>query len=1019
MIMKVRITLFIFALLLVIAVPALLYAGTTGKIAGTITEESTGEPIVAANIYIEGRPLGAASDIDGSYAILNIPPGMYTVVVSMMGYQEVRFENVRVNIDLTTRIDATLQAQALEFETIVVTGERQLVIRDMTSSLTTTSADQIEALPVQQVTDILRLNAGIVESDGRLHIRGGRAGEVGYWVDGISATDIYDGRIGVTVENTAVQELQVISGTFNAEYGQAMSGIVNIITKEGSEKYSGQVKLYVGDYVSSDEIYNPYKSLVTEQDAATGLTKVVSSEREQVLEDFNPIFNGEISISGPVPMTKDKLTFFTNARYFYDEGYFYGIEWYRPNGTPGSNDIVAMNPSKRISFQGKLKYQLSNTISLTYNGFYNEWERDRTFYGFNSNDFSYTFNSHDYKYNPNGLPTSFGDGSSHIISLNHVLSSSTFYELRVNKYDTDLKQYVYKNSGTGNKYLVSVQEDTAKGIVAEVFDPTTAEGKDKLESIILLGGQYSYVPDPNGPVGYIHPNLINQPSSYSYMNAGMDITNTYRKTSYWIAKFDMTSQVNKANQLKFGSEVRLHELILNRYRIVPKTDANGQELTPFQPVAPAVGNIYRNEYNRKPIEISLYFQDKIEFNDIILNLGLRYDYFDSKSYLPADPADPNIYAPFKNEHKYANWVDMPADYDGTLGQYIQEKLDAGEIREYTPEERKSFMHKDVDAKMALSPRVGIAFPITSEGVIHFSYGHFLQIPEFQYLYSNPDYKITSGSGETLFGNPDLEPQKTVMYEIGLQQMLTDNISVDIILFYRDVRDWVGTSPLISTAKTGIRYSMFENKDYENVRGITLEIDKRLSGNYSFRASYTYQSAEGTYSNPTDAYNSALNNQAPVLALVPMNWDQTHTFNGQVIYDISDWTFSLIGRYWSGRPYTPQFARSETVGASAVTGLTNNSARRPNQTAVDLSINKYFRFKNSYYLNLFLNVYNLLDIRDETNVYTDTGTADYTTLIDPSRTPYHSDRVSTVEDYVVQPGWYTAPRQIHLGLMFGF
>ena len=161
--------------------------------------------------------------------------------------------------------------------------------------------------------------------------------------------------MGVTVENAAIQELQVVSGTFNAEYGQAMSGIVNIITKEGGEKYTGQVKIYAGDYVSSDQIYSPYKQLTTERDPSTGLTNIVSSERENVLDKLNPILNGEVSLSGPVPLIGKKVTFFANARYFYDEGYFYGVEWFKPNGTPGSNDVVAMNPYQRISLQGKLK----------------------------------------------------------------------------------------------------------------------------------------------------------------------------------------------------------------------------------------------------------------------------------------------------------------------------------------------------------------------------------------------------------------------------------------------------------------------------------------------------------------------------------------------------------------------------------------------------------------------------------------------------------------------------------------
>jgi hypothetical protein len=151
----------------------------------------------------------------------------------------------------------------------------------------------------------------------------------------------------------------------------------------------------------------------------------------------------------------------------------------------------------------------------------------------------------------------------------------------------------------------------------------------------------------------------------------------------------------------------------------------------------------------------------------------------------------------------------------------------------------------------------------------------------------------------------------------------------------------------------------------------------------------------------------------------MGWDQRHTLNAQLIYSISDWTLSLIGRYWSGRPYTPSYARSETVGASAVTGFTTNSARLPAQKSIDLTIKKLFRFSSNIHLGFFINIYNLLDQRDETGVYTDTGTAEYTTNADPSRVPYNTERVSTIEDYVLQSGWYMAPRQIQVGLILGF
>lgn len=1009
--MKVKITTFLFALLFFTVTQNLLYAGTTGKIAGVITDASTGEPIIGANVIIKGTTMGAASNVDGNYVILNVPPGVYALVISMVGYQKVEIEGVRVSVDLTTTVDVKLQPTAIELGgTIVVTAQRSLVTKDMTSSLSTMNAEQIRNLPVQNVQQVLRLSAGIIEDNGRLHIRGGRPGEVAYWVDGIASTDVYNGTVGITVENNAVQEIQIISGTFNAEYGQAMSGIVNIITKEGGKNYTGELKVYTADYVSTRNEYSMYKKLVTAKDPATGLTKIVESEKDYPLKRYNPYNNAEFSLGGPVPFTGDNVTFFTNGRYYYDEGFYYGINWFRPNGAPGDSSSVPMNPVKTSSMQGKLKFNLNENIRLSYSIYWNKSVRDRNYFG---------INAHDYKYVPYGLPKAYSEGFTHLLTLNHVLASNTFYELRLSRYHSENKQYVYEDPYQSINYLIHVFEDTANGI-AEQYLPNTEEGKKQLNSILAQGGKYEYVTDPNSPDGYIKPDWVNNnPTSYSFKNRGMDLNHTKRSTSYWIAKFDLTSQVSKSHQLKFGTEVRLHELTLNNFTIVPKTDASGQEIEPFLPAVPEIGNINRNDYNRKPREFSAYIQDKIEFNDIILNLGIRYDYFDANTVMPADPEDPNIYLPFKYQNKYANWVDMPSNYPGTIDQYIQEQLATGKIREYTPDERRAFMHKKVSAKSAVSPRLGIAFPITDKGVIHFSYGHFFQIPEFQYLYANPDFKLSGSSSTTLLGNPDLKPQKTVMYELGLQQEIIENVGVDLTIFYRDVRDWVGTSPLIKTARTSVEYSMYENKDYSNVRGITLKIEKRFTDNYSFRADYTFQKAEGTYSNPNDAYNAALNNQAPVLSLLPMNWDQTHTFNAQFIYNINDWTFSLIGRYWSGQPYTPSFPVSEAVGGSAVSGLTTNSARLPDQKSVDLNINKSFRLGSKLRFDVFLNIYNLFDQRDETSVYQDTGTADYTTTINPLKVPYNSSRVSTVEDYVLQPSWYTGPRQVQLGVAIGF
>ena len=215
------------------------FAGTTGKITGIVTDKTTGEPLPFVNIIIVGTNLGAATDIDGNYVILNISPGNYSVKAQYIGYQAVLVENVSVSIDLTTTVDFTLSESAVELEEVVVQGKADLLKKDVTSSQSLVSADQIEVLPVSEFNDVLQLQAGVTrDAAGDFHIRGGRSNEVAYWVNGVSITDGYDNSRGLQIDNYSVQELQVISGTFNAEFGNAMSGIVNTVTKEGKQGLS-------------------------------------------------------------------------------------------------------------------------------------------------------------------------------------------------------------------------------------------------------------------------------------------------------------------------------------------------------------------------------------------------------------------------------------------------------------------------------------------------------------------------------------------------------------------------------------------------------------------------------------------------------------------------------------------------------------------------------------------------------------------------------------------------------------
>jgi hypothetical protein len=992
-----------------------LMASTTGKIAGLIVDSETKEPLSGVNVILEGTLIGAATDLDGIYTIINIPPGTYVLRVSMMGYKTYRMENVQVKIDLTTTINFDLQPTVLDVgEEITVVAIRPLVQKDMTSSLTSVGSDEIESLPVQEFRDILELQAGIVRDGNNLHIRGGRAGEVSYWIDGVSTTDAFSGKMGVEVENNAIEELQVVSGTFDAEYGQSMSGIVHIITKEGREKYTGQVKAYVGDFISNDESFYVCKNVLTQTDPATGNTVTVG-EMENPLRKFNPVYNGEFSLSGPVPLLTDKLSFFVNGRYYSSEGHLYGRDWFTPLGKPGDQSLVPLEPYNKISTQGKFTFQPRVNLKISYILFWNEWKNDRIY----NRELGYdgTVTGHNFKYNPGGLPQKKGYGITQILAWNHVISPSTFYEIRVNQFYNESQRYVYKNPYQKVKYLVRILADEALGLEEMVLDPSIPEQATLFNELVESGRIYRYIIDPNSPPGYIDPDSAGSaPTSNSFYKVGMDMEHYKRSTDSWLGKFDLTSQVNNTNQIKLGAELRLYELILHSFTITEKMmlypgTSTKTAIDPFEPDIPEIGSIFRHDYNRKPWEFSAYLQDKIELKKIIFRLGLRFDYFNANSYIPTNPSDPSIYYPVYAKNRYK---DAPDSLQNSVFTQAYDEI----YTQYTPEERRSFMQKKVDPKMQLSPRLGIAYPITDRGIIHFSYGHFFQVPEFEYLYDNPDFKISPSGGYIIFGNPDLKPQKTVMYEIGLQQQLTENIAIHTSLFYRDVRDWVGTSPLIDLPIAGMSYSQYQNKDYENVRGITIRVEKRQSNNFSARLDYSFQSAEGTYSNPDDAYNDIEDQKEPRKILIPMSWDQNHTFNGSIVYQVSAWTVSMVGRYWTGRPYTPSFSTAQFIGTRAYTGLKENSARLPNQMSVDLYINKRL-YIGSFYLDLFMNVYNIFDQKNDTAVYGDTGTADYTTTIDPSKIPYDPRRIGTLEDYINQAGWYTAPRQVQLGLTVGF
>ena len=892
----------------------MIFAGNTGKIFGLVTDKNSGEPLVGVNIVLQNKVLGASTDMDGEYFILNIPPGKYNVECSYIGYQTTIMRDVRVQSDQTTSLNFELSEQTIELgELIVVTAERPLVPKDQTSTKRVTSTEEIMALPVETYAGIMLTHAGVTQgADGALHIRGGRSTEIAYLVDGISVSNPYvTNGLATSVATNSIQEMTVISGAFSAEYGNAMSGIVNFTTKDGTPDFKIFISAYTGDYISdrSDIFTN--------------------------IDDFDPFAATvlEGSISGPLGlfgMNSKTNNFFISARYDNSEGYLYGIrehlttdssnfelkqyiteekdedqiittieyrdEWYIEN--KGDNAFVPMNPIENLNLLAKLKLQLTNSISLRIQSLHERGKRK-----------GYV---HAYKYVPDGISQSLTSSFNNSLQLTHTLSNRTFYELRLAYNTRDHERYAFE----------------------DINDPRYAP-TDKIQG------------DPKG---------------VTFNFGGVNRNHNYEYSQTYFGRFDLTGQVNNHNLIKFGVEARLNTLDREYFTI-------GYDRNLFQQPTRVYGGIYV----RNPTQASAYIQDKFEFEDVIINAGLRYDYFFSDAYYAVDELQPD-----------------------------------GEIAKAEP-------------KQMFAPRIGVSFPISAKGIIVLSYGHFYQMPSLTNLYTNPFFLLPV-AGTPLFGNANLDPEKQITYEIGLKQQLGDEFAIEITGFYKDIRNLLAWQTITFTRIEGDRqdYRIRRNQDYANIKGIILSFEKRLTASSPIAAKidYTFQVAEGNDNDAAAFYYNSLSGQENIKKNVPLDWDQTHNLYGSIlIAPFEGLSASFIGRMSTGYPYTPYFVQSNYDSEP-------NSDSKPIQSSVDFRMSYQFNIAKTT-IQLFLKVYNLFDSLSERYVFDDTGSAGYTfatrSIDEPSGFTKHYGEpgVHTYDEYNIRPNYYRPPRSLLVGFSFEF
>lgn len=891
-----------------VSAPVLPSSALAGKIAGRIVSASTGDPLPGATIAIEGTTLGTAADNDGYFVILNVKPGSYTLVASMLGFARIRIEDVEVSTDRTTRVDVELQETVIEGEEVVVVARRPLIEQDRTTSASYISAESIENLPVQEIQDLLQLQPGVAyDAAGRLHLRGGRHGEVAYMIDGIPVTDQFGGGSKIEIENSWVQELQVISGTFNAEYGQAQSGIVNVVSKEGASTLEGRGSFYSGGYLTSHG------------DVFTGL----SAPR---LTDAN----AEFSVGGPVPLLPAG-SFFVSGRLLNSDGWLFGERRVRIADTvpiqdfihearqtssdletlvgirvpdslqTGDGSLVPMSPRRKLALQTSLSARPVSAVKVGYSLFLSNQRRK--------------FYQDSRRFAPDGIPTVWDRGQNHILSITHTLNTANFYRIALS-FQRDVRESFLFDDPLDSRY-----QGLAFGTNGFLFGGTR-NGRSETTQDLLLG------------------------------------------------KADFTSQVNRFNLVEAGIEYKMHN-IETRDLLTISDGPVYEEANLRIPSSNTAGN---DAYTQAPRELSAYVQDKVEIDEIILNAGLRLDYWDPNGRIPSDPEA----------------ITNPED--GI-------RLDT----EFAPSERT----------YQLSPRVGLAFPISQAGVLHVSYGHFFQVPRFSYMFTNSEFEVKLGDLETLMGNANLKPEKTVAYELGLQQAIAPEWKIELTVYYKDIKNLLGQE-IITTRDKKI-YARYINRDYGNTRGIVASLIRQYQESFGATVDYTYQIARGNASDPNAVFFDHQTNppRESEKQVLPLDWDQRHTINGTLILgNAPSWTLSIIGRFHTGQPYTPNDP------GSALAEQFENSERKPTQLSLDLNFDKRVRI-SGVQVKFFARAYNILDRLNADRVYASTGNA-----AQPYRTIGETEILLqnpnfTLREIDLRPDFYVEPRRITAGIEFRF
>ena len=850
---------------------SLLFAATTGKLSGVVKDAENGEPLPGVNVIVDGTSMGAATDLDGKYFILNIPPGDYSVRAQYMGYTTKTIKNVRINIGRTTDLDIVLEPTVLQSgEEVVVVAEREVIKQDVSYSQTALEAREVTTAPTG--TDIratIDMAASIDRDDatGNILIRGSLQDEVGLIVDDFASQDKRHGTPIFKIPRSSIEEIQILTGGFSAEYGSARSGLINVVTKEGGNKYHGTLnfryrgaeakhvgpnihsrdnwweigrfqfkELYRGetivnwrgeeiptwtnefgenvdanydgepDFIGWDSTYQEIMANRRLQDFK-GVDKNTISP-DELLEAEQWFFRPwkyqrpdqyiEATFGGPVPFTNNKLSFHLDG--YYDRQSF---------PVKVSRDYFV------DSFvRAKLRYDFTPSMTLRYRGSYGELQTVSFGYYEANLDPRNTTSSSNYFLRNSAGKNMFNFGSrsasyykwvaSNGLRFTHVVSPTTFWEVN----------FQYNRNSYRRRYEMDLRDLNTPAY----FTKTDSTPIALSESPFGVYESFSASSIPNGT--YVDPETGEEITvwnsapemgqhHFGYQNEDQD-------RSWYEAynlKADYTSQVTDLHQIKTGLNLNFERMHLRAGNDEQFVDEWGRQS--WQP-APHLGN---HDY----LDGGVYVEDKIEFEGMIMTLGLRGDFY--KAYAPFYTDMWNYYyGTNATEFNQATGEPMP----GTIYSIAQDSL------EFAPNEEGPF-------KYAFGPRVGVSHPITENAKIFFNYGYFFQKARPDQILVdtiNPYWPVLSLS------NTNLEFRKNINYEFGVEHNIADVFNYRVTGYYKDVYNEIGSVnyvPLPTVYPTGDTnpYNRPENNRYRDIRGVEMEARAYFLRYFQARVNYNY------------------------------------------------------------------------------------------------------------------------------------------------------------------------------------